>query len=290
MSFSFRATLCQVNGELWDMGRVLEDDCTLELLKWGDGKEVEEMFWHSSSHILGEAMERIYQCHLCKGPPMEEGGFYYEAFMPQGQSVTEADYSTINKVVEQIVKEKQPFERLLVTKEEALELFKYSKFKTEILSEKVPEGVMCTVYRCGDLIDPCKGPHLLHTGKARAFAVTKNSSSYWRADSTKETLQRIYAISFPDKKQLKEWQHIQEEAKKRDHRNIGKDQELWFFHPYSPGMIFFLPHGQRIFNKLVDLMKNEYLKRGYQEVQVRCELLCCNVVHCRLMLNSMDGE
>src|SRR5690606_20329553 len=84
----------------------------------------------------------------------------------------------------------------------------------------------------------------------------------------KETLQRIYGISFPDKKLLKEWKHVQEEAKKRDHRVIGKDQELWFFHQYAPGMIFFLPHGQRIFNKLVDLMKNEYLKRGYQEVQV----------------------
>jgi threonyl-tRNA synthetase len=126
---------------------------------------------------------------------------------------------------------------------------------------------MCSVYRCGDLIDPCKGPHLPHTGRVKAFEVTKNSSSYWRADAKKETLQRVYAISFPDNKQLKEWQEIQKAAKERDHRKVGKDQELWFWHPLSPGCVFMLPHGTRIFNTLVGLTRSEYRKRGFDEVQ-----------------------
>jgi threonyl-tRNA synthetase len=181
--------------------------------------------------------------------------------------VSEVDYEAVEKAVADVVKEKQVFERIMITKEEAIDIFGYNKFKTEILSEKVPEGALCSIYRCGDLIDPCKGPHLLNTGRVKAFKVTKNSSSYWRADASKEVLQRVYAISFPDKKQLKEWEEIQEEAKKRDHRNVGKDQELWFFHPFSPGCVFWLPHGMRIFNKLQSFIRAEYWKRGFQEVQ-----------------------
>jgi threonyl-tRNA synthetase len=169
--------------------------------------------------------------------------------------------------MDNIVKEKQPFERLLVSKEDALELFKYSKFKVEILSEKVKDGDYCTVYRCGDLIDPCKGPHLPHTGKVKAYTIVKNSSSYWRADATKESLQRVYGISFPDKKLLKEWEDLQEQLKQRDHRLIGLKQELWIPHKLAPGMSFFLPHGQRIYQAMIDLLRKEYRKRGFSEVQ-----------------------
>jgi threonyl-tRNA synthetase len=259
------AVVAKVNGALWDLGRVLEEDCQLEFLRF-DAKEAQEVFWHSSSHVMGEALEKVYECLLCKGPPMEEGGFYYEAYMNDKQ-VLEADYAKINQTVNKIVKEKQQFERLVISKEEALDMFKHNTFKVEMLAEKVPENGTCTVYRCGDLIDPCKGPHLIHTGRVQAFQVTKNSSSYWRANSERESLQRVYAISFPDKKQLKEWLHFQEEAKKRDHRKVGKDQELWFFHPVSPGCVFMLPHGTRIFNTLIELTRNEYRKRGFSEVQ-----------------------
>ncbi|KAF0981384.1 hypothetical protein FDP41_012494 [Naegleria fowleri] len=257
--------VAKVNGTLWDMGRPLEGDCTLELLKW-DAPEAKEVFWHSSSHVMGEALEDVFKCYLCKGPPLEDGGFYYEAYMGD-KVVSESDYDKVKEAVTKIVNEKQPFERLLVTKEEALQLFADNKFKVEILSEKVKDGDYCSVYRCGRLIDPCKGPHLLHTGKVTTFEVTKNSSSYWRADASKETLQRVYAMSFPDKKLHKEWQTLMEEAKRRDHRNIGKEQELWFFHPYAPGMVFFLPHGQRLFNTIQSMMRNEYWNRGYSEVQ-----------------------
>jgi threonyl-tRNA synthetase len=169
--------------------------------------------------------------------------------------------------VKQIINEKQPFERLVVSKEDALELFKYNKFKCEILHEKVKDGDYCTVYRCGDLIDPCKGPHLLHTGKVKAFDIIKNSSSYWRGDAKKESLQRVYGISYPESKMLEEWKELQEQLKQRDHRVIGLKQELWISHKMAPGMMFFLPHGQRIYNALLDLMKKVHRKRGFLEVQ-----------------------
>jgi threonyl-tRNA synthetase len=155
----------------------------------------------------------------------------------------------------------------MVTKKEALELFKYNKFKLEILNEKVKEDAMCSVYRCGDLVDPCKGPHIYNTSKIKAFSIQKNSSSYWRADSTKEVLQRVFAISFPDKALLKEWKKLVEYAKQRDHRVIGLKQELWFTHHYAPGMVFMLPHGNRIFLALQDNIRKEYRKRGFSEVQ-----------------------
>ncbi|KAL9651597.1 hypothetical protein ABK040_001542 [Willaertia magna] len=256
--------VAKVDDQLFDLGRPLEGDCKLKLLKW-DAKEAQEVYWHSSSHVLGEALEDIYKCFLCKGPPLEEGGFYYEAFMGD-ESVTEGDYDKIKESVNGIIKEKQKFERLLVTKEEALELFKDNKFKCEILIEKVKEGTFCTVYRCGRLVDPCKGPHLLDTSRVKTFELTKNSSSYWRANANNETLQRVYGISFPDKKLMEEWKHKIEEAKKRDHRVIGKDQDLWFFHPHAPGCVFFLPHGQRLFYTVQTLIKEEYWKRGYSEV------------------------
>jgi len=257
--------VAKVDGQLWDMGRPLEQDCTLELLKW-DSEEAREVFWHSSSHILGEALEQVFGILLCKGPPLKDGGFYYEGYLQDG-AISDKQFSEIEKVVKDIIKQKQPFERLEVSKDDVLELFKYNKYKCEILKEKVPDNAYCTVYRCGELIDPCKGPHIMHTGKVGGFKVTKNSSSYWKADANNDVLQRVYGIAFPDRKQLKEWEHLQEEAKKRDHRVIGVKQELWMMHKYCPGMVFLLPHGNRIFLALQELARKEYRKRGFHEVQ-----------------------
>uniref|UniRef100_A0A7S1KPI9 Probable threonine--tRNA ligase, cytoplasmic n=1 Tax=Percolomonas cosmopolitus TaxID=63605 RepID=A0A7S1KPI9_9EUKA len=257
----------RVNGDVWDLGRPLESDCNLELLKWND-PESKEVYWHSSAHILGEAMERVYQIPLlAKGPPnKEEGGFYYEAFMGK-TTVNDDDYKKLEQTIQKILKEKQSFERIEVSKEDAIEMFKYNKFKQEMLIDKVPEGAYCSVYRCGDLIDPCKGPHVLDTGRVKAFKVVKNSSSYWRADANKESLQRIYGISFPDKKELKEYVQRMEELKAIHHKTIGKKQQLWFSHEHAPGMFFFLPKGQHIFNQLLKLMEDEQKRRGFVEVQ-----------------------
>ncbi|KIM36149.1 hypothetical protein M413DRAFT_20609 [Hebeloma cylindrosporum] len=235
-SLSERIVIAKVDGTLWDLERPLEKSCKLELLDF-EHPEGKKVFWHSSAHVLGEAAERHYGCHLCLGPPTDDGFFYEMAI--QDRPVTNADYPALEK---------------------------YNKYKQYLIQTKVPDGTSTTVYRCGPMVDLCIGPHIPHTGKIKAFMVTKNSASYFLGDSNNDSLQRIYGISFPDKKQLADYKVFLAEAAKRDHRKIGKDQELFFFNDLSPGSCFFLPHGTRIYNSLVELMRSEYFKRGYQEV------------------------
>lgn len=208
-------------------------------------------------------MKQIYGGHLCYGPPIENG-FYYDMFI-DGEGISQNDYNVLEDMSKKFVKEKQPFERLEMKKEDLLKMFEYNEFKVRILNEKVTQD-RTTVYRCGSLIDLCRGPHIRHAGKIKAMKVTKNSSTYWEGKADAETLQRVYGISFPDPKQLKEWEKIQEEAAKRDHRKIGREQELYFFHELSPGSCFFQPRGAHIYNILMDFIKKEYRKRGFQEV------------------------
>uniref|UniRef100_A0A2I3S7V4 threonine--tRNA ligase n=1 Tax=Pan troglodytes TaxID=9598 RepID=A0A2I3S7V4_PANTR len=254
--------IAKVNGELWDLDRPLEGDSSLELLTF-DNEEAQAVYWHSSAHILGEAMELYYGGHLCYGPPIENG-FYYDMFI-EDRAVSSTELSALENICKAIIKEKQPFERLEVSKEILLEMFKYNKFKCRILNEKVNTATT-TVYRCGPLIDLCKGPHVRHTGKIKTIKIFKNSSTYWEGNSEMETLQRIYGISFPDNKMMRDWEKFQEEAKNRDHRKIGKEQELFFFHDLSPGSCFFLPRGAFIYNTLTDFIREEYHKRDFTEV------------------------
>ncbi|XP_036909654.1 threonine--tRNA ligase 2, cytoplasmic isoform X2 [Sturnira hondurensis] len=254
--------IAKVNGELWDLDRPLEGDCTLELLTF-DEEEAQAVYWHSSAHVLGEAMELYYGGHLCYGPPIENG-FYYDMFI-EDRAVSSTELSALEALCKAIIGEKQPFERLEVSKDILLEMFKYNKFKCRILNEKVNTPTT-TIYRCGSLIDLCKGPHVRHTGKIKTIKIFKNSSTYWEGNPEMETLQRIYGISFPDNKRMKTWEKLQEEAKSRDHRKIGKDQELFFFHDLSPGSCFFLPRGAFIYNTLMDFMREEYHRRHFTEV------------------------
>uniref|UniRef100_A0A8P0T0R6 threonine--tRNA ligase n=1 Tax=Canis lupus familiaris TaxID=9615 RepID=A0A8P0T0R6_CANLF len=254
--------VAKVNGELWDLDRPLEGDSTLELLTF-DNEEAQAVYWHSSAHILGEAMELYYGGHLCYGPPIENG-FYYDMFI-EDRAVSSTELSALENICKTIIKEKQPFERLEISKEVLLEMFKYNKFKCRILNEKVHTSTT-TVYRCGPLIDLCKGPHVRHTGKIKAIKIFKNSSTYWEGNPEMETLQRIYGISFPDNKMMKTWEKFQEEAKNRDHRKVGKEQELFFFHDLSPGSCFFLPRGAFIYNTLMDFIREEYHRRNFTEV------------------------
>ncbi|KAI8880867.1 threonyl-tRNA synthetase [Backusella circina FSU 941] len=262
-SLAERTVISKVDGELWDLVRPFEGSCKLELLDFEheDGKKV---FWHSSAHMLGEACERHYGCHLCIGPPLEDG-FYYEMGVKE-RVVSQNDYPNLEKLVGQFAKEKQPFERLVLTKENLLEMFKHNPYKVHIINDKIPDGTSTTVYRCGPLIDLCRGPHVPNTGRVKAFTITKNSASYFLGDAKNDSLQRLYGISFPDKKQMTEYKKFIEEAAKRDHRKIGKEQELFFFHELSPGSAFMLPHGARIYNALMDLIKAEYSQRGFTEV------------------------
>ncbi len=265
-SFAERMCISKVNGELWDLERPLEGDVeTLEFFDFNtpEGKRV---FWHSSAHVLGEATERHYGCHLCIGPPIEEG-FYYEMSINEGNTVvSQTDFPGLETLFTKITKDKQKFERLVVSKENLLKMFIHNKYKQQIIQSKIPDGTSTTVYRCGPLIDLCLGPHIPNTGKIKGAKLLKNSASYFLGDANNDSLQRIYGISFPDKKQLTEYVKFMEEAAKRDHRKIGREQELFYFHELSPGSAFWLPHGTRIYNGLIDFLRGEYRARGYDEV------------------------
>nr|KYP66188.1 hypothetical protein KK1_012472 [Cajanus cajan] len=267
------ALIAKVNGVLWDMTRPLEDDCQLQIFRFDDD-EGRDTFWHSSAHILGQSLETEYGCKLCIGPCTTRGeGFYYDAFYGD-LGLNDDHFKQIEAGALKAVAEKQPFERIEVTRDQALEMFSDNKFKAsitflrgwvEIINDLPPDKTI-TVYRCGPLVDLCRGPHIPNTSFVKAIACLKASSAYWRGDKDRESLQRVYGISYPDQKSLKEYLHRLEEAKKYDHRILGVKQELILHHEWSPGSWFFLPHGARIYNKLMDFIRNQYRDRGYQEV------------------------
>lgn len=165
------------NQQLWDLTRPLEASCSLALLDFDspdNNYEARQVFWHSSAHVLGEACERRYEgCCLGYGPPLEEGGFFYDMGLANGRTISQDDYKPIEDVCKAAVKEKQPFERLELPKEVLLEMFKYNKYKQHYIQDKIPDGTSSTVYRCGPLIDLCLGPHVPHTGRIKSLAVTK---------------------------------------------------------------------------------------------------------------------
>ncbi|KAK3384789.1 hypothetical protein B0H63DRAFT_471587 [Podospora didyma] len=262
-----RTVVARIDGDreqLWDIERPLERSCKLELLDFNDdqGKFV---FWHSSAHILGEACERRFGCSLCIGPPVDNG-FYYEMALPGGATVQTSDWAPLENIVSKIVKEKQPFQRLEMSKENLLKMFAYNPYKQHIIKDKIADGTRTTVYRNGPLIDLCRGPHVPDTSRIESFAIMKNSSSYFLGDANNDSLQRIYGVSFPDKKQMAAHKKFLEEAAKRDHRLIGRQQELFFFDESSPGSAMWLPHGMRIHNALSDYIKEQYWQREYDEV------------------------
>jgi len=250
--------------QLWDLSRPLEGDCKLELVKFDDPRG-RDTFWHSSSHVMGAALEQKYGGLLTIGPAVD-GGFYYDMFLGD-KRLSEADFPEIEKEVEELKRGDAPFQRLVITREQALELFAGNPFKVDLISRKVAPGAKTTAYRCGDLIDLCRGPHLPSTGRVKAFSVMKNSSAYWLGSADNDSLQRIYGVSFPSAKELKQHKRRLEEAKERDHRRIGKQQDLFFFDGMvSPGSCFWTNHGTRIYNRLQELMRAEYRKRGFDEV------------------------
>lgn len=251
-------------GELWDLTRPLEGDCKLELLKF-DEREAQMVFWHSSAHILGECIECKLGSHLTVGPPIDPG-FYYDTYVGSDGGLSDAHKKTLETEAKKVMKAKQKFERIVLTKAEALELFEDNPYKLSIIRNKVKDGSLTTAYRCGPLIDLCMGPHIPHTGKVKAFEVTHATSAYWLGDTGNDALQRVYGISFPDKKLMKQHKEFVKLASENDHRKKGEQQKLFFFHPFSPGSCFFLPHGARIYTRLLEFLRAEYKTRGYTEV------------------------
>lgn len=263
-SLGRKAIVAVVNDSQWDMNRPLEQDCSLRICDF-DTPEGKSVLWHSTAHMLGEALEYKYKGELCIGPPLEDG-FYYDIHLPDDMKVTEGDFDDLNKRVDRIAKQKRTFERLELTKDEALEMFSYNPFKTEIINE-LPSGATITAYRDGPFIDLCRGPHVPQSTRVKAMMCKGTGQAYWRAKAENPSLQRVYGISFPDKKLLKEYKTLLEEAARRDHRVLGAKQELVMFSPLSPGCPFYLPHGQRIFNTLQSFMRDQYWKHDYTEVQ-----------------------
>lgn len=247
----------------WDATRPFEGDCEVKFFAFKDD-EGREVFWHSSAHVLGETMELEYGVHLTHGPPTSDG-FFYDAYTGNDK-FTDAHYKDIEKAAIKIVNSKQKFERLVLTKDEALELFKENPFKVQTIKGKVNQGAKVTAYRCGDLIDLCTGPHIPNTNLIKAFKVMRNSAAYWLGNDENDSLQRVYAISFPTKDLLAEYIHFKEEAEKRDHRKVGRAQGIFDTHELSPGCAFFYPYGATLYNKLMNLMREQYRVRGFKEV------------------------
>lgn len=250
--------------ELWDLDRGLEGDCLIEYLTFDDelGKHV---FWHSSAHILGFALEKIYGAKLCIGPPLKEG-FYYDSYMGSKHISEEKDYKNIESAAEHVIRSNFPYQRLTLSKDQALELFEDNPFKVQLITNKVPNGGKTTAYRCGNFIDLCMGPHLVSTGVTKNIKVYKHSGCYWLGNCENDNLQRVYAITFPEKTKMDQWIKIKEEEAARDHRNIGKKHGYFMFHDLSPGSCFFYPDGAYLYNRLMEFMRKEYKVRGFQEV------------------------
>ncbi|KAJ5823437.1 hypothetical protein N7447_005777 [Penicillium robsamsonii] len=261
---SANIVIAKVDGELWDLNRPLEKDCSVLLVPFSN-PEAREVFWHSSAHTLGEACETSFHCQLSHGPPTPQG-FFYDMAMPDGRVVKEADWKPLETKASRIFKEKQSFDRLEVSKENLKKMFAYSKYKLHYI-DKLVTGESSTVYRCGTLVDLCRGPHIQNTGKIKTFKIMQNSSAYFLGDQSNDSLQRIRGVAFPDKKLMADHLKFLEEAEKRNHLKIGKEQELFFFDEVSPGCPFLLPNGTKIFNQIQSLLRSEYRKRGYQEVQ-----------------------
>lgn len=252
---------CSVDGSLWDLQRPLVSDCSLTFITFKDvrGKSV---FWHSSAHILGAAIELEFGRELAIGPA-EESGFFYD-FDPHNEKIGPEQLKKVQKRSESLSK-KADFERKMITREQALNLFSSNKYKQEILTNRVEPGSLVSVYRTGTFIDLCRGPHIVNGNLIKAWDVQSISSSIWNGQADKP-LSRIRAITFPSKAELSEYKKFLEEAAKRDHRKLGKDHQLFFFHEWSPGCAFFYPDGVHIYLQLMYMIREQYHKRGYVEV------------------------
>ncbi|MBD3314098.1 threonine--tRNA ligase, partial [Candidatus Woesearchaeota archaeon] len=254
------AVAAYLNDELVDLSRPIEKSSSLRLITTKDQESV-EILRHSTAHVLAEAVIASFpEAKPTIGPVVDEG-FYYDFDHPP---FNPDDLEKIEKKMQEIIKKDEPFERLELTKKQALDLFKDNRFKTEMI-EELDEGTI-SAYKQGDFIDLCRGPHLPTTGMIGAFKLTKIAGAYWRGDAKNKQLQRIYGISFFTSKELNQYNTLMEEAAKRDHRKIGKDLDLYSFHEEAPGMPFWHPKGMVLYNELTDLARQENTKRGYEEI------------------------
>lgn len=262
-----RDVLCaKVNDEIVDIRTTLDKDASIVFYKFDD-LEGKKAFWHTTSHILAQAVRRLYgdKVKLAIGPSIDNG-FYYDFDIET--PITENDLEKIEAEMKKIVKENLSIEKFFLPRKEAIGFEKEANedYKVELI-EDLPEDSIISFYKQGEFTDLCAGPHLLNTKPVKAIKLLSTTGAYWRGDSNKKMLQRVYGISFPKAKLLEEYLAMLEEAKKRDHRKIGKDMDLFMICEEGPGFPFFLPKGMVIRNELENFWREEHRKRGYQEIK-----------------------
>ena len=256
----------EVNGETWDATRPINEDASIKLFKFQD-EEGKHAFWHSSAHIMAEAIEFFYPgVKLAIGPTIDNG-FYYDIDLPEGKSISDNDFPKIEKKMLELARQKNQFIRTEKSKTDALSYFekKDDEYKIELISE-LEDGTI-TFYQQGNFTDLCRGPHLPNTSLVKAIKLLKIAGAYWRGDENRKQLTRVYGISFPKQKLLEEYLLLLEEAKKRDHRKIGKELELFTFSKrVGQGLPLWLPKGAMLRERLENFLKTVQKKHGYEPV------------------------
>ncbi|GGG00394.1 threonine--tRNA ligase [Pontibacter amylolyticus] len=256
----------KVNGSVWDLSRPIEEDASVQLLTWNDdlGKNT---FWHSSAHLLAEALEELYPgIKFGIGPPVENG-FYYDVDLGEGKTFSQDDFAKVEQKMLELARAKNEYVRQEVSKADAIQYFteKGDQYKLDLLQDLV-DGTI-TFYTQGNFVDLCRGPHIPNTGFIKAAKLMNVAGAYWRGDEKSKQLTRIYAITFPKQKELTEYLERLEEAKKRDHRKLGKELELFAFsEKVGMGLPLWLPKGTLLRERLEQFMRKAQVKAGYQPV------------------------
>ncbi len=257
------ATCGLVDGKVEDLRYELNKDCSLQICTFND-IEGKKAYWHTTSHIMAQAIKRLFpKVKLAIGPAIDEG-FYYD--FDTEKTFSEEDLAKIEEEMKKIIKEDLPIERYTLPRDEAINFMQeQGEIYKVMLIKDLNEDEEISFYRQGEFTDLCVGPHLMSTGKVKAIKLLSSSGAYWRGNEKNKMLQRIYGISFPKASELEAYLNMIEEAKKRDHRKLGKELELFFFDETAPGMAYWLPKGFTMLNTLIEYWRKEHKARGYQE-------------------------
>ena len=258
---------CGVNGETVELDRPINEDASVELYKFED-EQGKHTFWHTSAHLLAEALQELYPGIQFGFGPAVESGFFYDVMPAEGQVISENDFAKIEAKMMELAKKNEPVVRKEIAKADALAEFKADgqQYKCEHIEQDLEDGTI-TTYTQGNFTDLCRGPHLLNTGLVKAVKITSVAGAFWRGDAKREQMTRIYGISFPKKKMLDEYLVVLEEAKKRDHRKIGKEMELFMFSErVGKGLPIWLPKGTQLRLRLQELLRSLLKPYNYQEV------------------------
>lgn len=256
----------KLDGKVVDLRTPVAKDCSLSILTFDD-EEGKRAYWHTTSHIMAQAVGRLFpEAGFAIGPAIENG-FYYDFDLPR--NLTPEDLEKIEAEMKKIIREDLPLERFELDPPEAIELMEkeHQKYKVELIREHAGKGEKISFYRQGDYVDLCAGPHLMSTGRVKAVKLTNCTGAYWRADANNKMLQRVYGISFPKASELEDYLKMLEEAKKRDHRKLGRDLDLFDIYDEGPGFPFFLPKGMVLRNQLEAFWREEHRKHGYEEIR-----------------------